>query len=35
MSNAIDIKSSFPIPFLTKVEGEPTYQDIHEDHFKL
>ena len=29
MLNLTDIKSSFPIIFLEKVEEEPTYQDIH------
>ena len=32
MFNATEIKSSFQITFLTKFEGEPTYQGIHETH---
>ena len=35
MLNATDIKSLFLIPFLTKIEGETTYNDIREAPFKL
>ena len=35
MSNATYINYYFPIPFLTKFEGEPTYQYIHEAHLKM
>ena len=35
MLNEKDIKSLFPIPSLTKVEGKITYNDIHESHIKL
>ena len=35
MSNVTSIKYSFPIPFLTKFEMKPTYQEIHEAHLKL
>ena len=35
MSDATDIKSSFVILFLNKVEGGPTYNGIHEANFNL
>ena len=35
MANATDVKYPLLIQFLTKVEVEPTYNDIHKYHFKL